>query len=76
MHVFAAECVEHCTLWKSYTGILTDPAHLLAEITIEVVSTAVGILIGVLPVRRLWRRWVQRHDAEHHHGHMTTEVHR
>jgi hypothetical protein len=71
--VIAAECVQHCPLLKSYWGILSDPAHLLAEITIEVVSATLGFIIGFLPGRRIWNRWVARHDEQHHAGHTSTE---
>lgn len=49
----------------TYWSILTSPAHLLAEITVEVVS---GVLVYPL-WRRGRERWHAKHDKEAHgHG--------
>ena len=47
---------------NEYLHILTDPAHLFAEATIEMIS---GALVYPL-LKLLWRRWIRRHDEECH----------
>lgn len=57
-----AEAAEHSGYFRETWGILTDPAHITAEIIIEVVPG-----IALYPVaRRLWKRALRRHDAQAH----------
>lgn len=43
---------------ESYIGLLTDPAHVGVELTIEALTFLAGLLYG--------RVWLRRHDAKHH----------
>lgn len=47
---------------SEYWNIVTDPAHIMAELTIELLFGAVGFFIG----RRKWRDWLNKHDHEVH----------
>lgn len=49
---------------ESYLHILTSPAHLLAEITVEIVQAAILIPLG----RIVFRRWLKKHDLTVHHS--------
>lgn len=42
--------------------LLTNPAHWIFEGITDLAYTGAVLLIGRVP----FRRWVQRHDAEHH----------
>lgn len=44
---------------ETYIELMTSPAHIAAECTIELISTLIGIVIG--------RFWLRRHDR-HVHG--------
>jgi hypothetical protein len=61
---------EHAgSTWDQYIDLLTSASHWMLEITIILV---VDVVIGLL----LWpavKRWIARHDAEHHEGHTTSE---
>jgi hypothetical protein len=53
------------SVWHQYVDLLGSAPHWLLEITIMLVF---DVLIGLL----LWpavKRWIARHDDEHHHGH-------
>lgn len=55
------------SLWERYVDLITDPAHWMMEGTIIVVIDI--LLVGVgLP---FLKRWVRRHDEQHHEGHTT-----
>jgi hypothetical protein len=45
-------------MFQEYWHIITDPAHILAELTIE----GVVALMALIP----FRTWVKRHDKKHH----------
>lgn len=45
-------------MFHEYLDILTSPAHLMAELTIEFVSAFIGFLWG--------RKWLKKHDEEKH----------
>lgn len=45
-----------------YISILTDPAHWMFELTVQLLVD--GLLLGV--GWRLGMRWVKRHDRRHH----------
>lgn len=44
--------------------IITDPGHLLAELTFFLVEVGVGSLIASPFISK----WIKRHDKEHHAG--------
>jgi predicted Na+-dependent transporter len=50
------------SLWTQYVELVTDPAHILLELTLIVV---VDLIIGAL-LWPLFKKWVKRHDKEHH----------
>lgn len=60
--MIAAEGARHVGLWKDYVQTLTDPAHLLTELTVELASAALGALISAPIIRRL----IRRHDRKEH----------
>lgn len=43
---------QHVTLWHDYLSVLTDPAHILVEVTVSVAF----ILLELLFVGLLWKR--------------------
>jgi hypothetical protein len=64
-----AECETHCTLVRSYLGLLTDVPHILFEVTLTLIQDVlIGLLLWPL-IKRAMRRWrAQVHeeiDAEH-----------
>lgn len=53
---------EDGTWWEQYLHLLSNPAHWMFEITLV-------ILIDLLVLGVGWRyvkKWVKRHDREHH----------
>jgi hypothetical protein len=60
--IVAAEVATHVGLWRDYVSTLTDPAHLLTELTIEVATGLVGAVVGVVA----GRGWLRRHDRAKH----------
>lgn len=62
-----AECTGHCTMWQSYTGLMTDVPHILFELSLEVITLVVGVVLGAFfqPVRRFRRRLHLEIDREH-----------
>jgi membrane protein implicated in regulation of membrane protease activity len=54
-----------------YRALLTDTPHWALEVTVEIVT---AVVIS-LPFRYFWKRWIERHDEQHHAGHTSTEEH-
>lgn len=49
-------------MWNEYLHVVSDPAHILAEVTFIIVVD--GLLLGLaIP---FVRRAIRRHDATHH----------
>lgn len=64
LHLLADEA-KNLPFLQDYWSVVTDPAHIAAEATIEVISAGIGYLVG----RKVWRRALSRHDAEVHGVH-------
>jgi hypothetical protein len=62
---WAAEAAPHASLWAQYWAILTDPAHVLNEITLALV---VDLLFFRVISGSIRKRFRQR-DSEHGHDH-------
>jgi hypothetical protein len=65
MTYVAAECTQHCSVWKDYLGLMTDVPHIMFEFSLEAITG-----LAVYPfARRLFRAYRDRiHreiDAEH-----------
>lgn len=45
-------------IWHDYLRTVTDPGHVLAELTWEAVTAVLGLFVG--------RIWLRRHDRRHH----------
>lgn len=65
-----AECQAHCSLGRSYVGLMTDVPHILFELTLTVIQ---DVLIGLLVwpwMRRLARKWRQdvHEEIDQEHG--------
>lgn len=61
IRLFATE-VGNLSLWQDYLSVLRDPAHVLVELTVELLT---GGIFGAM----LWPRfkaWMKRHDEEEH----------
>lgn len=56
-------------LWREYTHIVSDPAHLFAELTF-ILATDVVIGLGLWP---LVKRAVRHHDERRHNGDLKNE---
>jgi hypothetical protein len=71
---------EHGGFWAETEALLRSGPHWIFEIISDLVVT---VIVGGLLGRLLWPRfgqprfdaWVARHDAQHHHGHTSTEEH-
>lgn len=64
IRLLATECVRDCSWMDQYRALLADSPHWAFEYTQEAVTT----MAIYLPIKFLWRRWIKRHDEEHH-GH-------
>jgi hypothetical protein len=63
---FASECTQHCSLWDSYFGLVTDGPHILFELTLEALTG-----LAVYPVaRRLLKAYRERihQEIDEEHG--------
>lgn len=49
-------------LLSEYLDVVTDPAHVAAEFTFIMAEAVIGGLI----LRPFIKRWVKKHDREHH----------
>lgn len=52
------------TIFTEYLHVISDPAHILAELTFIL---AESIVIGAI-LTPLIKRWVRRHDEKEHGG--------
>lgn len=68
--ISTSECVataQHgCTVWRSYTGLMTDVPHLLFELTLEILTAPIALLIGWLWGRREHGKIDIEHGVEDH----------
>lgn len=78
LHEHAEEAIVHAHeggMWERYMSLLTDPAHILFEITISILFDVIIVYLGYqLIVKKLiipkLRRDIHRElDAEHHIEH-------
>lgn len=58
----AAEHGEHVGVLTEYFEVITDPAHIGAELTFIFLET---VVIGLI-LTPLIKRWVKRHDKKYH----------
>jgi hypothetical protein len=49
---------------ESYLDLMRSAPHWWFELTLEALTALAGYLI----LKPLLRRWIQRHDEQHHHG--------
>ncbi len=54
-------------MMSEYNELLHSVGHWMFEMTTDLVFTGVLFLLGRIP----FKRWVKRHDQEHHEGHTT-----
>jgi hypothetical protein len=66
MIVLANECIQQCTLWKSYSGLMTDVPHILFEFSLEIVTAPIAVIAGRWLARREHRRIDEEHGVTHH----------
>lgn len=62
--VLLHESANNVGFWQDFLDVATDPAHLLAEASFELVT---GVMLYPI-ARMIWKRWIKRHDLEVH-GH-------
>ena len=70
--ILAAEVHEHSEgIWEEYVNLITDPAHILLEITLIIV---VDVLIGMLAWPFI-KNWIKKHDEKKHAHQHCEDVH-
>jgi hypothetical protein len=64
---FIGECPEiaKCGFWHKYLGLMSDGPHLMAEITIDTIESAVLIGFGFLLGHRSFKKEHSRFDKSH-----------
>lgn len=63
--IMASECVQHCSVWTSYTGLMTDAPHMLFEVTMEVLTAPFAFIVGRWYANREHRRIDREHGVVH-----------
>lgn len=56
------EAHEGATNWEAYKALIRNPAHIMLELTLELITAFILWPVG----KFLWDRAVEKHDREYH----------
>lgn len=63
--ISANECVGHCTIWRGYTGLMTDVPHILFEFSLEIITAPIAYFFGRWMLRRSHAEIDTEHGVDH-----------